>query len=279
MIFKNNNNNNNNFINFNNEINNNDYFQTSERYKKKSLENFDKNISNSLIILFGNIIFIYQKNILLKNLRIYKKNVFNIKNKENLLKIENFCKENYIQIKNGQTLTKINLKSNGLLEHFYKIEKENFLIYKNKDENEPKKIINLNKIRKFLYGIKSKNIKNKFVNINNDYLNSPFLFLSLITKKRSFDLYLPEIKLKNWIFGLFYYYFNNKLNYKLFSINNFILTRIKLKSIKKLKEFSKKNKIKIENDKKLIYEISTQKNLQYFSFIKSILLFNSIVPL
>ena len=245
------------------------------------LSDFDKNISNSLIILFGNIIFIYQKNILLKNLRIYKKNVFNIKNKENLLKIENFCKENYIQIKNGQTLTKINLKSNGLLEHFYKIEKENFLIYKNKDENEPKKIINLNKIRKFLYGIKSKNIKNKFVNINNDYLNSPFLFLSLITKKRSFDLYLPEIKLKNWIFGLFYYYFYiNKLNYKLFSINNFILTRIKLKSIKKLKEFShKKNKIKIENDKKLIYEISIQKNLQNFSFIKSILLFNSIIPL
>ena len=241
---------------------------------------FDKKISNSLIILFGNIIFIYHKNILLKNFKIYKKNVFYIKNKENLLKIENFCKENYNQIKNGQTLTKINLKSNGLKEHFYKIEKENFLIYKNKDENEPKKIINLNEIKKFLYGIKSKNIKNKFVNINNDYLNSPFLFLSLITKKRSFDLYLPEIKLKNWIFGLFYYYFNNKLNYKLFSINNFILTRIKLKSIKKLKEFShKKNKIKIENDKKLIYEISTQKNLQYFSFIKSILLFNSIVPL
>ena len=261
---------------YTNQLISNDQIDLSEIH----LSDFDKQISNSLINLFGNIIFIYQKNILLKNFRIYKKNIIKIRINENSIKIEDYFKENYNQINKGQTLTKINLKSNGLIEHFYKIEKNNFLIYKNFNENEPDKIIDLKNIKKVLYGIKSKNIKNKFTNINSDFLNSPFLFLSLITKKRSYDLYCPEIKLKNWFYGLYYYYFFNKINYKLFSINYFILTRIKLKSIKKLKEFSQEKKIiEIENDKNLIHEISNQKNLQYFSFAKSILLFNSIIPL
>jgi hypothetical protein len=171
MIFKNNNNNNNNFINFNNEINNNDYFQTSERYKKKSLENFDKNISN-------------KKNLVIKNLpfiiKCMNKNFKTIFNKEfNNFKADynNKYKKNYVnlnQILIYQNMYQRNGVSNKEIKKFYYVKN----IMKNKKKF--KKFDDLNdKEKNDYYSFKNKNFNNDFNDFDNKNYENEINFIIL----------------------------------------------------------------------------------------------------
>ena len=139
MIFKNNNNNNNNFINFNNEINNNDYFQTSERYKKKSLENFDKNISNKKNLVIKNLPFIIKcmnknfKTIFNKEFNNFKAD-YNNKYKKNYVNLNQILIYQNMYQRNGVSNKEINNDFNDFDNKNYENE-INFIILGKKYEN------------------------------------------------------------------------------------------------------------------------------------------------
>jgi predicted secreted protein len=111
-------------------------------------------------------------------------------------------------------------------------------------------------------------------------LNSPWLFFSIITEQRSVDLYMEETKLINWFYGIKKYLMENSMNYKIISVNNFILTRMKLRLINKLRELKdvKQYKDIINNilQGMISYIIQIDKTVQSFSFVKILLLYLKI---
>ena len=85
----------------------------------------------------------------------------------------------------------------------------------NNDSNS--KTINLSEITKFTYGISSENLRRRFKNMKNSSLRCPHLFFSILTKKRSIDLYMDETALVKWFFGISQYLKENDQSYKLIS--------------------------------------------------------------
>lgn len=65
---------------------------------------------------------------------------------------------------------------------------------------------------------------------------------------RSIDLYLEPAKLNDWFYGITYYLRQINMLKKIISVNDYLLTRMKLKLIYALKEYYENNK-KVENDR------------------------------
>ncbi len=78
-------------------------------------------------------------------------------------------------------------------------------------------------------------------------LNSPWLFLSIITRERSLDLYIEEPQLIKWFYGLKKHLRDMSHSYKLISVSKFVLTKTKLKLIHQLQEDNKKSENKYKN--------------------------------
>ena len=98
------------------------------------------------------------------------------------------------------------------------------------------KTIPLKSIIKYCYGISSSNLRKKFKSMKSQQLKDPWLFFSFIMSDRSVDLYLEESKLCQWFYGLTYYLKKNKQKFKIISVNNFILTKMKLKLLHERKK-------------------------------------------
>jgi hypothetical protein len=109
-------------------------------------------------------------------------------------------------------------------------------IYENINCKIPYKAIYFKDIKKFCYGVSSSNLKKRFKNLSSNDLKSPWLFFSIVTNDRSFDLYLDESKLMTWFYGIKYYLKKNEVDNKLISVGNFVLTRVKLKLMFLMKE-------------------------------------------
>jgi len=82
-----------NFINFNNENNNKNFFQINELYKKQTLENFDKNISNKKNLIIKNLPYIIKCMNKNKYKTIFSKDFNNFKSD-----YENKYKKNYVNL-------------------------------------------------------------------------------------------------------------------------------------------------------------------------------------
>ena len=251
------------------------------------ISDFDRNITQSLINLFENLIFIYYRHMILNGLYKYKKkvnvNYLVIRDK----KVNNYLLNNFLILQQGEILTKINYSSLGIKEHFYKIynneDNDNYelRIYNTISDKKPKKIILLNSIKKVTYGIYSDNIKKKFLNINQKKINSPWLFLSIFYKEKTIDLYLIESKLIKWFYGFYSFFKMYQCPFKIISVRYFVLNRIKLLAIHNLREINDENEN--ENisgkDNLLINHLSNEQGIQQFSFCKIILLYNKISSL
>ena len=187
------------------------------------------------------------------------------------------------KIQNGDDLQKINFTSSGIKVHSYKIDdKGNFQIRDKNTDKKPKKVLNLNNnIIKVMYGFSSQGIKKKILSKDNDndflkLTNSPWKFLSLITKERSIDLFCENNKINNWFYGLKHYFNNNNIPFKIISTNNYVLNKIKFKIVKKLKDNFQNDNLK-ENDnnsKQIIKNLIKEKGIQKFSFCKILLLYD-----
>ena len=146
--------------------------------------------------------------------------------------------------------------------------------------NDPNaKTILLSDINKFTYGITSENLRKRFKNMKNSSLRCPHLFLSILTKKRSIDLYMDELSLTKWFYGLSHFLKENKQKYKIMSTSKFLLTKLKLRMLMNLKEHYEKNSMKMKNNKygKILNDIVNGKkifkNLLFNFFINLILFF------
>ncbi len=173
----------------------------------------------------------------------------------------------------GDLLTKINFTSKGKKEHFYKVleEKQAINVYEKLSSNSPYRIISLNEITKICYGISSDNVKKKFKNVTSTNLKNPWLFLSIVTPARSTDLYMEENTLNTWFYGLRYYLRKKNMSHKIISVNNFVLTKLKLKLIYKI---GSKKTANTENAyKNLVSNIAKEKQIQNLSFAKILLLY------
>ena len=69
--------------------------------------------------------------------------------------------------------------------------------------------------------------------MKNSNLKYPHLFFSVLTKKRSIDLYMDENSLIKWFFGISHYLKEKKQSYKLISTSKFLITRLKLRMLLK----------------------------------------------
>ncbi len=111
------------------------------------------------------------------------------------------------------------------------------------------KTILLSDIYKFTYGISSENLRKRFKNMKNSNLRWPHLFFSILTNKRSIDLYMDEVSLVKWFHGVSYFLKQNNQKYKIISTSKFLLTRLKLRMLINLKEHYEKNSSELKNNK------------------------------
>ena len=241
----------------------------------------DKDIIQSLKLLIENILYIYEKQMMFRGfIKLYKNSRQQISHVIDK-KIELFNQANLNVVCNGEVLAKVNYKTKGIREHFYKLDFNNdtIYIYNNLLElHSHKGKIELEDILKITYGISSNNLRKKFEGMDKEILNCPWLFFSIITKKRSYDFYIEQNKLIHWYYGLSYWLKQNKMTYKIVSCSYFILNKIKLKAIQRLKDIKSSNQMD-KVDMKLIRGLISEKGIQRFSFIKIILLVDSIFPI
>jgi len=168
----------------------------------------------------------------------------------------------------GETLIKINFTHTGKKEHYYMlIPDQGIRIYKKRPKEElilnppindsNSKMISIFDITKFTYGISSDNLRKRFKNMKNSNLRCPHLFFSVLTKKRSIDLYMDEDSLVKWFFGISHYLKENKQSYKIISTSKFLITKLKLRMLLNLKEYYQENITELKGNKygKLINDI------------------------
>lgn len=128
------------------------------------------------------------------------------------------------------------------------------------------KDIYLPDIKKITYGIQSENLRKRFKNMKNSSLKYPYLFFSFITKKRSLDLYMDEVSLTKWFYGISHWLKINNQKNKIMSTSKFLLTKIKLKMLYNLKDYYEKNMHEIKTNKygKILTDIITGMIKIYF---------------
>ena len=218
---------------------------------KIKLSSIDPEIFQSLSLIINRLFSIYKINKFRKYFKIYKKNILNTNLNKNLNKekaktsnLKEFFEKQYKYIYNGQFIKKINYNSSGVKKHFYQIDNEEDLFEafsENQNEKKPEKIYKFDNILKIQYGIKTKNAIDKVKNLNSVKKKDPYLFLSLILKNRTIDLYFDKEKIaKKWFYGFYYYLKRSGRKYKIGSCTNYILFRLKCKMINKLDEDTKK---------------------------------------
>ena len=207
--------------------------ENSNEFKNLSIKNLDNEIFENLFILFDNLLKIHIKFKKKHYLNIYKHKIFVIISTINVKKIKDFYDSFLVVIDKGEKIIKINFNGNGFKEHFYRIDinEDNFEIYKNsenKKKGKANQIINMNDILKVVYGFKTKNLKKKYENLENNL--NPELYLSLVCTKRSYDFYFKkEKKSVSWFYGFQNYYKQSKINYKVSSTTKYVLSRLKIK--------------------------------------------------
>ena len=207
--------------------------ENSNEFKNLSIKNLDNEIFENLFILFDNLLKIHIKFKKKHYLNIYKHKIFVIISTINVKKIKDFYDSFLVVIDKGEKIIKINFNGNGFKEHFYRIDinEDNFEIYKNsenKKKGKANQIINMNDILKVVYGFKTKNLKKKYENLENNL--NPELYLSLVCTKRSYDFYFKkEKKSVSWFYGFQIYYKQSKRNYKVSSTTKYVLSRLKIK--------------------------------------------------
>ncbi len=207
--------------------------ENSNEFKNISIKNLDNEIFENLFILFDNLLKIHIKFKKKHYLNIYKHKIFVIISTINVKKIKDFYDSFLVFIDKGEKIIKINFNGNGFKEHFYRIDinNDNFEIYKNsenKKKGKANQIINMNEILKIVYGFKTKNLKKKYENLENNL--NPELYLSLVCTKRSYDFYFKkEKKSISWFYGFQIYYKQSKRNYKVSSTTKYVLSRLKIK--------------------------------------------------
>ena len=236
---------------------------------------------NSLKQLFDNLIYIYSKSKLNKYFKIYRQKIKKIVGSQKLEKVLDFLMKSSKKLNNGLYLVKINYKTKGYKVHFYNIDVEshNFNV-RNKENDYPSAFYNIKiDILKVLYGLKSPNLISKLKEDNYNecrkFLQKPWNLLSIITKKRSIDLYCENDQIDTMFYGLKSFFIDKKILYKINSTNYFVLNKIKLKIAIKLKNkyIDKKtgDKSKIPP---IITELINESGIQKISFTKLILIYN-----
>ena len=242
-----------------------------------NIQKVNENILNNAKKVFMKLSSLYDKILVhyyyIKLKKISKKN---LKQKyKNALDI--FLDKSYSKIVQGMELIKINNKTKGYKTNYYNIDDNNYLIIKS-SKKQLKATHNYNLLKdvtKITCGIRTSNLINKRINKNNDpdiknFFKTPWRFMSFITNKRSIDLYLEDKELENWFYGLNCLAKDNGVEYKLISTNKFVLTKIKLKIIMKLKKL-KKNISEDEKDNtksKCIRKFVKIKSIESCSFAK-----------
>ena len=236
-------------------------------------------ITKSLETLFKNLLYIYERNKLYHYFQKFKNinKILNRKKANNI--INNMLEKSYIGIKTGEVLMKINYNSKDTKNHYYLLDpKKNCIsVYNKSGGSRPESEISFRKIRKILYGIKTKNLTTKIKTL--PYNDQPYLYMSLLLKDRSIDLAFSEQSIKKWFYGIYYHLMNVGQNYKIISCTNFVITKTKLKlhsSINNIEE----NNVDGSNNYRKKFQIKNNlirdKNL---SFTKSLLLYNKINPI
>ena len=207
-----------------------------------NLSAFDPEISQSLSTMFENILTIYRRNKLKNCFSDYKikvkKQAYN--NSDSDKKIKIFFEKQYFFIYKGENIKKINYGTSGIKEHFYQIDYENDLFESfstDQSANKPEKTYDFDDILKIQVGFKTKNINSKLNNLNIQRKDEPYLFLSILLRNRSIDLYFDRLEsAKKWFYGFYYYLKISKRKYKISSCTSYILFRIKCKIINRLDE-------------------------------------------
>lgn len=148
-------------------------------------------------------------------------------------------------------------------------------------EGKVKYHIYMKDVLKVTYGLNTENVIKKYNGVNNDKLNSPWLFLSFVCGKRSYDLYLVQEKLINWFYGVKCYLYENEMCEKIVSVTYFVLNRIKLKGVAMLCEKEDEDDDDGEKGKGVEFMgvVAKAKSVQMLSFVKVLLLYNSVCPL
>ena len=249
------------------------------------LQFLDPELINSLKQLFDNLVYIFCKYILRNSFAKLRK-VISLKiRKENEKQIKNFLSSNFMKINDGDILKKINFNSTGIKNHYYKLNEGNFEIRNNKEDKKVKKKLNINtNIIKFMYGFSSQRIKKKIIIKEDDkeflkLTNSPWKFFSIITKERSIDLFCEDNQINNWFYGFKYYLNNNNMSYKIISVNNFVLTKMKFKIVEKMRKNYQNDKLKKSDNtiQQIVKDLCREKGIQNISFCKIMLLYHKII--
>ena len=207
---------------------------------KINLSSFDPEISQSLSTMFGDLLTIYRRNKLKNCFRDYKiktRKLINI-NPDADKKIKKFFEKQYYLIYKGENIQKINYSTSGIKTHFYQIDYENDLFESfstDPNTNKPEKTYDFDDVLKILVGFKTKNINSKLDELNIPKKDQPYLFMSLLLRSRSIDLYFDRLdSAKKWFYGLYQYLKISKRKYKISSCTSYILFRIKCKMINQL---------------------------------------------
>jgi hypothetical protein len=235
-------------------------------------------ITKSLETLFKNLLYIYERNKLYHYFQKFKNinKILNRKKANNI--INNMLERAYIGIKTGEVLMKINYNSKDTKNHYYLLDpKKNCIsVYNKSGGSRPESEISFRKIRKILYGIKTKNLTTKIKTL--PYNDQPYLYMSLLLKDRSIDLAFSEQSIKKWFYGIYYHLMNINQNYKIISCTNFVITKTKLKLHSFINNIEE-NSVDGSNNYRKKFQIKNNlirdKNL---SFTKSLLLYNKINP-
>lgn len=226
---------------------------------KINIFSFDPEIAQSLPLLFNNFFNVFKikyYKTFFKNFKNYNKNSKIIK-KDNKIKLSKnpyyspnadkkllyFFEMQYYGICKGEKIVKINYHSLGVKEHFYQVDyKEdslNSFIF-DKSSKKLEQIYDFDEFLKIVNGIKTINTIKKINIIKKKY--TPYKYLSIISRKRSIDLILPnEESSQKWFYGLYHYCNISNRKYKISSCTKFLLFKIKCKMMNQLK--GKINKI------------------------------------
>ena len=250
--------------------------------------NIDKNIIKNITIIFQNLLYIYHRSLLYRRFHGFKRKVEKYNLINNYRKIDDFFSKKCDAITKGMNLIKINYGSKGYKMYFYNIDLDSNTLNSKilQTQQYPDHSYNLFKdISKVLYGLKSPNLVKKILNRKGkeedsiNLLRFPWRILSLITKKRSIDLYCEDDQLDNLVYGLKQFTNDNNISYKIFSANKFVLNKIKYKIVLKLMKVIKNIEINDKNDKyiTLVRGLSSEVRIHTISFAKLFLLYNIIM--
>ena len=220
-----------------------------------SKHKLNQDIIHNVNIRLKNLKYIYYKNKLYKNFKVFRDKTLKIKLTENYENVEVFLQKNYDLITKNQALIKINCGTKGHKIYFYSIEpNSNTLNARSLEEDPyPKKSYSLLKdITRITYGLRSNNLIRKLKNKNEDntdtreLLRTPWKFISFILKKKSVDLYCEVDQVDNWFYGLKSFTEENSVEFKIMSTNKFVINKIKYRMPLNLKTAIKEKKLKMK---------------------------------